>query len=269
MTTMKNDILLEGGNVFKDDAGSVLTVRINRADVLPTVQWLETVTGIELTDNMLGTTGKKETSGDLDLAIDANAVNKDEFAAKLGAYIEKQGGNPKEWIRKSGISVHFKTPIKGDEKNGYVQTDFMFGEPQWMKWSMQGGREDLSAEQLAAKIKASGFIPELGYTLNGMTFEIKGIETIDNKACYLLYTNDGTAENFDYYDAATYLKYKTISVRKEGEQTIETSITYNDYQNIDGYLFAQKYIINMGKMSFNAVVKSIQVNPKEVLPKDF
>jgi hypothetical protein len=77
-----NDVLLEGGNVFKDDAGSILTVRINKADVLPTVQWLETVTGLELTDNMLGTTGKKETSGDLDLAIDANAVNKNEFAAK-------------------------------------------------------------------------------------------------------------------------------------------------------------------------------------------
>jgi hypothetical protein len=137
---MKSD-LFEGGNVFKDDAGSVLTVRINKADVLPTVQWLETVTGLELTDNMLGTTGKKSTSGDLDLAVDANQVNKDEFAAKLGEYITKQGGDPKQWIKKSGISVHFKTPILGDEKNGYVQSDFMFGEPNWMKWSMQGGRE--------------------------------------------------------------------------------------------------------------------------------
>jgi hypothetical protein len=138
---MKSEILNEGGNVFKDDAGSVLTVRINRDDVLPTVQWLETITGLELTDYMLGTTGKKKTSGDLDLAVDANKVNKDEFAAKLGAYIEKKGGNPKEWIRKSGISVHFKTPIRGDETKGYVQSDFMFGEPTWMKWSMQGGRE--------------------------------------------------------------------------------------------------------------------------------
>lgn len=136
-----NDVLLEGGNVFKDDAGSILTVRINKADVLPTVQWLETVTGLELTDNMLGTTGKKETSGDLDLAIDANAVNKNEFAQKLADYITKKGGDPKEWIRKSGISVHFKTPIRGDEKNGYVQSDFMFGEPNWMKFSLQGGRE--------------------------------------------------------------------------------------------------------------------------------
>lgn len=137
---MKSD-LFEGGNIFKDDAGSVLTVRINKADVLPTVQWLETITGLELTDNMLGTTGKKATSGDLDLAVDANQVDKNEFAAKLEAYIEKQGGDPKQWVRKSGISVHFKTPIRGDEKNGYVQSDLMFGEPNWMKWSMQGGRE--------------------------------------------------------------------------------------------------------------------------------
>ena len=133
--------LFEGGNVFKDDAGTILTKRINRADVLPTIKWLETITGLELTDHLLGTTGKKETSGDLDIAIDANEVNKDEFAAKLGEYISKQGSDPKQWIKKSGVSVHFKTPIKGDEANGYVQSDFMFGEREWMKWSMTGGRE--------------------------------------------------------------------------------------------------------------------------------
>jgi len=133
--------LYEGGNIFKDDAGTILTKNIAKADVIPTVQWLETVTGLELTDHMLGTTGKKEFSGDLDIAIDANEVDKNEFAARLGEYISKQGGEPKEWIRKSGISVHFKTPIKGDEKNGFVQADFMFGERDWMKWSMTGGRE--------------------------------------------------------------------------------------------------------------------------------
>lgn len=134
-------VLKEGGNAFKDDAGVILTKRINKADVLPTVQWLETVTGLELTDYMLGTTGKKESSGDLDLAVDANKVDKNEFANNLAEYIKKQGGNPKDWIKKSGISVHFKTPIKGNEELGYVQADFMFGEPDWMKWSMTGGRE--------------------------------------------------------------------------------------------------------------------------------
>ena len=141
MKIKMRNLLKEGGNAFKDDAGTILTKRINKADVLPTVQWLETVTGLELTDHMLGTTGKKETSGDLDLAVDANEVDKNEFAARLADYIDKQGGNPKDWIKKSGISVHFKTPIKGDEKNGYVQADFMFGERDWLKWSMTGGRE--------------------------------------------------------------------------------------------------------------------------------
>jgi len=138
MTTVN---LTEGGNIFKDDAGTVLTKRINKADVIPTIEWLETVTGLELTDHLLGTTGKKETSGDLDIAIDANEVDKNEFATKLAEYIKKQGGDPKQWIKKSGISVHFKTPIKGDEKNGYVQADFMFGERDWMKWAMTGGSE--------------------------------------------------------------------------------------------------------------------------------
>jgi len=129
------------GNVFKDAAGSILTVDINKKDVLPTVEWLEEITGLELTDYMLGTTGKASISGDLDIAIDSNKVDKNEFAAKLAAYISKQGSDPKDWIKKSGISIHFKTPIKGDEENGYVQADFMFGEPNWLKWSMTGGKE--------------------------------------------------------------------------------------------------------------------------------
>lgn len=136
-----NRILNEGGNVFKDAAGTILTVRINKADVIPTIQWLETITGLELTDNILGSTGKHATSGDLDIAVDANKVDKNEFAAKLGEYITKKGGDPKQWIKKSGINVHFKTPINGNEDQGYVQADFMFGEPSWMKYSMRGGKE--------------------------------------------------------------------------------------------------------------------------------
>jgi len=34
-------IILEGGNVFKDETGTPLTQRINLADVKPTVQQLE------------------------------------------------------------------------------------------------------------------------------------------------------------------------------------------------------------------------------------
>jgi hypothetical protein len=100
--------LFEGGNIFKDDAGTVLTKRINKSDVIPTIQWLEIVTGLELTDHLLGTTGKKETSGDLDIAIDANEVNKNDFANKLAEYIKKEGGDPKELIKKNVNIFNFR-----------------------------------------------------------------------------------------------------------------------------------------------------------------
>ena len=127
-------ILSEGGNVFKDKDGNPLTQRINREQVVPTVQWLEDLTGLSLVDNMLGTTGRKETSGDLDLAVDASKVTKEVLIQTLLA----KGVNPQD-IKKSGDSVHLKTPIKGGE--GFVQTDFMFGEPKWQQFSMQGGGE--------------------------------------------------------------------------------------------------------------------------------
>ena len=69
-------ILKEGGNVFKVD-GKPATQRINLADIQPTINYLEKLTGLPLSDNMLGTTGKKSSSGDLDLAVDQTKISKD------------------------------------------------------------------------------------------------------------------------------------------------------------------------------------------------
>lgn len=132
---MSTDInLFEGGNVFKDAQGQSLTTRIARENVVPTVQWLEQLTGLNLIDNMLGSTGRKETSGDLDLAIDAGKISKEVLIQQL-----LDRGINKDDIKKSGDSVHLKTPILGDKSNGYVQTDFMFGDPEWQKFALNVG----------------------------------------------------------------------------------------------------------------------------------
>ena len=129
--------LLEGGNVFKDARGQPLTSRISRENVMPTVQWLEQLTGLNLVDNMLGTTGRAATSGDLDLGVDATKISKDVLVKQL----QKRGISDKD-IRKSGDIVHLKTPILGDGSNGYVQTDFMFSEnPEFQHFYYQGGTE--------------------------------------------------------------------------------------------------------------------------------
>ena len=132
-------ILNEGGNVFKDPNGQIATTRINKADVAPTLDWLEKVTGLELKANTLGTTGLAPTSGDIDVAVDQAKLSKDQLVDVLSRWAIQNKQDPKQWVRKSGVSVHFKTPIRGSAKNGYVQTDLMFGDPDWMKWSLRGG----------------------------------------------------------------------------------------------------------------------------------
>jgi hypothetical protein len=135
-------ILNEGGNVFKLADKSPGTQRINRNDVPTTVQWLEQVTGLSLMDAMVGSTGQKETSGDIDLAIDSNVISKDAVLSTLVNWCKQQGipeedimnqrakgKNPAKldnWVDQTGIEVHFKCPINGNAQNGYVQVDFNF-----------------------------------------------------------------------------------------------------------------------------------------------
>jgi hypothetical protein len=136
-------ILNEGGNVFKDKQGQSLTGRINRVDIGPTVNFLERITGLDLANNMIGSTGYKESSGDLDLAVDANLISKDALIEVLVKYCEANNF-PQPCIKKTGNSVHLLTPINGDPKNGYVQTDFMFlHDMDYSKW-IYGHMPDVS-----------------------------------------------------------------------------------------------------------------------------
>ena len=99
--------LLEGGNVFKDQLGKPLTRRINQNEVGPTVQWLEQVTGLDLTSDLaddglpakwLGSTGRKPSSGDMDLAVDANQVNKETLEGILQKWAVQAKQDPKDFV---------------------------------------------------------------------------------------------------------------------------------------------------------------------------
>ena len=127
--------LYEGGNVFKDAKGQPATGRIAKDNVVPTVQWLEQLTGLNLVDNMLGSTGKAVTSGDIDLGIDSTKINKETLINQL-----MRKGVKNTEIRKTGDAVHYKAPVLGDESNGFVQVDFMFSDqPVWQHFIMAGG----------------------------------------------------------------------------------------------------------------------------------
>ena len=114
-------------------------------------------------DNKLGSTGKKATSGDLDVAIDDTKITKDELVGRLMKWVEKNhpDDNPKDWVRKSGISVHFKHPINGDENNGFVQTDLMFGDPEWMKFGVMGSDDNSKFKGFHRQLMLASGLPLL------------------------------------------------------------------------------------------------------------
>ncbi len=132
--------LLEGGNVFKDATKTPVTQRINREEIKPSVAFVEKILGIPL-DGYLGTTGKKDSSGDIDIGIDSAKYDKKEIADKLRAWAKDQGQKPIEWVKLTASSVHFKTPIRdasGKHLGGFAQLDLMFGDPKFQQWAMRG-----------------------------------------------------------------------------------------------------------------------------------
>lgn len=162
--------LKEGGNVFKDKQGQPLTQRINQADVPATIKYIENILGIDFPpERWLGSTGRKPTSGDLDLGVDLNEISKDQLATALQQIVTSQGLDPREWVVKKG-EVHFRTPIAGDADKGYVQTDFMFFPN--LDWGTfyYGGAEGSAFKGMNRNVLISSMAKALGFKVgaNGM-----------------------------------------------------------------------------------------------------
>jgi len=160
--------LNEGGNVFKDADGRSETQRINQTDVKSTLAWLEElVPGLDLQNNTLGSTGIKDTSGDLDIAVDTAQVSKEQMVAQLTRWAQSQGFKPEEWVRKSGTAVHFKTPINGRPDLGFVQTDFMFLQNvPWSKFVLGAMPTDSRYKGKERNVLMNSIAKSLGYKLN-------------------------------------------------------------------------------------------------------
>ena len=172
--------LLEGGNVFKDADGRAVTQRINQADVKPTLAWLEQlVPGLDLLNNTLGSTGIKSTSGDLDIAVDATQVTKEQLQHRLEQWAVSHGFRPQEWVKKSGTAVHFKTPINGNPAQGFVQTDFMLmNNVPWSKFVLGAMPADSKYKGRERNVLMNSIAKSMGYKLN----QIAGIaDRVTNK----------------------------------------------------------------------------------------
>ena len=108
---------------------------IHISEIQPTLQALEKVLGIDLQNNALGSVGKKQFSGDIDVALNIPAE-------EIPAFVEKLKTMPEilEVTKSSVIMTKVKIhdydeskQVEGKDRTGFVQIDFMPGDPGWMK----------------------------------------------------------------------------------------------------------------------------------------
>lgn len=112
--------------------------------------------------------------------------------------------------------------------------------------SMQTGASELTAEEIAAKKKTYGLIPEMNFATSGMEYELLGIEEVDGKKCYIMKYNDGQEEVFTYYDKETYMKVMETSIQEQMGESIEVTSRFSDYKEYNGFMFADTVTTDFG-----------------------
>jgi len=211
-TFFRYSLIKEGGNVFGN------TTRITREEIVATIKHLETITGLPVAENLLGSTGKAADSGDIDIAVDANKENKATLEAKLKKWgIDRR---IKDIVtKKTGISVHFMSPIwdtAGNETEKFVQVDFMFTpDPDFLKF-FYTNNESAPLKGKDRNILLSAIAKNAGYTLsaNGLLQrDTKQLITKDpTEIAKRLYGKTGSVE--DLNNVASLVK-KLISLYGE------------------------------------------------------
>lgn len=177
------------GNVFKAPDGTPLTTKIKREEIPATLTNLERIlreVGIEEIAT-IGSAGKKEESGDLDVAIGpVMAMDDDErqlYKQNLKTQLQATVGQ--ENVALVGDNIHVRLPIAGRETAGardpdHVQIDLMLSQdPSNTAWLMAGTGEGLRG---VFRNLLLAFIAKVRSVQTGKTYTLKypgGIQVVD------------------------------------------------------------------------------------------
>ena len=156
------------------------------------------------------------------------------------------------------------------EFNGMVAQKQYFDGKSGYQFSMQTGKKEFSSEEIAMAIMEQGVVPELNWlTASANKPELTGIEAENGNLYYVVKITFGTyAEVYHYYNKATMHKDKTIKVVNENGESMTSVTEYSDYKEVSGVQLPHKSMVNLGPISFNVTVDSIDING-EVDLKDF
>lgn len=112
---------------------NVNVTRVNREDVPATVRYVSEISGVALTDmHLLGSTGKNQTSGDVDLGISVIKYNPENLHQRMLTTL----GNQRATFNRGNNVGSYAVAIAGDPNNGLVQVDFMYVmNPEWAEFA--------------------------------------------------------------------------------------------------------------------------------------
>lgn len=126
----------------------------------------------------------------------------------------------------------------------------------------RSGKTELTEEELTSKSKSNGIIPEINYAKNGLSHQLVGIENMNGVDYYVMKTVDGKNESFDYFNKTTFMKEKTINIMNRDGKTMESTITYGDFKEVNGMKFAHAITQSFGPMVLSGTIISLTVNGK-------
>lgn len=107
---------------------------IHISEIEPTLDALERILKIDLKNNVLGSVGKKEFSGDIDVALQVDPDKIPEFVEKLKTVPEILDIDKSSVIMTKVKIVNYdETKQTTKPRTGFVQLDFMPGDPGWLK----------------------------------------------------------------------------------------------------------------------------------------
>jgi hypothetical protein len=124
------EILNEGGNAFTDVGA------IHISEIKPTLEWLAKQIRLpEIKKQTLGSVGKKEYSGDIDVVVNLDREEMKELSTKLRKLLGEENvkGVAGNVITRVPIKNYDETKDERGPRTGYVQVDFFSGDPEWMQ----------------------------------------------------------------------------------------------------------------------------------------
>lgn len=215
----------------------------------------------------------------LALAPVAQAQELDEV---LGSFYEAMGGLEKlegvETLRMSGKMVMGegveapavmiqKRPDKVRQEftvQGMTGIQAYDGETGWMHMPFMGQTApELMPDEMVAEFAEGGQIdsPLVHPEERGIELELVGKEDVEGtEAFHIKVTRDGGGVEHHYLDADYYVPIKVTRVQKSMGQETELDMTFSDYKEIDGMLFAHSIEMSSSQGGMALTIDDIAVN---------